>query len=163
MRPKKKPDGAAPSLVYFEDRGAVYDAPLDVVWDFLEKDETFHPQAHRGSVRNFKARPLSEVTVRLSWEELRGRTWQRRNARFTTIRPALRIKEDLDGPCAGSTQVFLYSPRGRKTIVDVLCYMRSAHMTPKEIERMYRRVLAGAYREDQPWFADYVRSRKGKK
>jgi hypothetical protein len=55
----------------------------------------------------------------------------------------------------------VYSPWGPRTAVDVLCYMRSAEMTPKEIERTYRKTLAGAYREDAPWFRKYVRSLKG--
>ncbi len=158
MRPKRKAEGANPDLVYFEDRGAVYDAPLEVVWDFMLQDETFHPQAHKGVVRNFVSKALSDVTELLSWEHRQGRAWKRVSARFTTIRPALRVTEYLDGPYAGSTAVFVYSPRGRRTAVDVLCYMRSAELTPKQIERTYRKTLAGAYREDGPWFRKYVRS-----
>ena len=160
---KRKPDESgrsASELVYFEDRGTVYDGPLDVVWDFIMKDETFHPQAHTGVVRNFKSKALSDVTEVLSWETLEGRKWHARSARFTTIRPALRIQEDLDGPYAGSTKVFVYSPRGPRTVVDVLCYMRSPKLTPRQIEVDFRKTLAGAYREDVPWFRKYVRSLK---
>ena len=57
---------SSPRLVYFEDRGAVYDAPIETVWDFMRQDEEFHPKAHASSVRNFKDKRLSAVTVLLS-------------------------------------------------------------------------------------------------
>ena len=152
---------SASELVYFEDRGTVYDAPLEVVWDFIMKDETFHPQAHESVVRNFKSKALSDVTEVLSWEKLEGRKWHKRSGRFTTIRPALRIQEDLDGPYAGSTMVYVYSPRGPRTAVDVLCYMRSTELNPRQIEVEFRRTLGGAYREDVPWLRKYVRSLNG--
>ncbi len=146
------------NLVYFEDRGAVYDAPPDVVWDFMTKDQTFHPRAHKGSVRKFRSRKLSDVSELLSWEEREGRSWRARSARMTEIRPAVRIQEDLDGRYAGSTLVFLYAPLGRKTRVDVLCYMRSTEQTPRQIEAWWRRNFADNFREDRPWLRRYAKS-----
>lgn len=78
-------------------------------------------------------------------------------SRLTEIRPAVRIDEELEGPFAGSTKVFLYSPRGRKTYVDVLCYMRSSELSPKEIERVTRRDLAENHAEDEPFLRRFAR------
>ena len=50
------------SRVRFEDKGSVYDAPLGVVWEFMFHDEEFHPQAHRGGLRNFKWKRVNEIT-----------------------------------------------------------------------------------------------------
>lgn len=124
----------------------------------MTQDQTYHPHAHKGSVRRFQSRKLSAVSELLSWEERDGRAWRRRSARMTEIRPAVRIQEDLDGRYAGSTLVFLYLPRGRKTRVDVLCFMRSTERTPEQIEAWWRKNLADNFREDRPWLRSYARS-----
>ncbi len=162
MSPKKKRVRAGPSRVYFEDRGAVYDAPLDVVWDFWLKDQTYHPKAHTSDVRNFRAKEVSELTTLLRYEAHEEGQWRKKACRMTVIPPAVRIQEDLSGPYAGSIKAFVYTPRGSRTAVDVLCWMRSTERTPKQIEVETRRTFAHAFREDLPWFRKYVRSRKGK-
>jgi hypothetical protein len=162
MRANKKLAEVTPGPVYFEDRGAVYNAPLEVVWDFWLNDETYHPKAHTSKVRNFKVKKLSEVTTLLRYEALAAGKWSKRACRMTVIRPAVRIQEDLEGPDAGSIKVYVYTPRGSSTVVDVLCWMRSSERTPKQIQNEARRMFANAFREDLPWFRKYVRSRKGK-
>ncbi len=148
----------SPSMTYFEDRGAVLDAPLEVVWDFMQKDEEFHPKAHAPTLRNFKARALSEVTTLIRFERrTSGGRWTKFASRLTEIRPAVRIKEDLEGPYAGSVTVHVYRPRGRKTSVDVLCYMRSSEFSPKEIRREWLRIFARAGAEDEPWLRRFAR------
>ena len=151
---------SSPRLVYFEDRGAVYDAPIETVWDFMRQDEEFHPKAHASSVRNFKDTRLSAVTVLLKWEELKGGRWKKRVARMTEIRPSVRILEELEGPDAGSQTVHTYSPRGNTTVVDVLSYRRSTRESPALIKRKWLRRFAKAYREDLPYFRQYVRKRR---
>lgn len=162
MSANKKPAQASPSMVYFEDRGTVYDAPLDVVWDFVLKDETYHPKAHTSDVQNFRAKELSEVTTLLRYEALEAGQWRERACRMTVVPPAVRVQEDLKGPYSGSIKVFVYTPRGSRTAVDVLCWMRSTELSPKQIEAETLRVFAKAFREDLPWFRKYVRSRAPK-
>jgi hypothetical protein len=159
-RRKNVPAGSNP--VYFEDRGAIYDAPLDVVWDFWRNDETYHPNAHTSAVRNFRTRDLSEVTTLVYYEALEAGKWEKRACRMTTIPPAVRVQEDLKGPGAGSIKVYVYSPRGSRTAVDVLCWMRSTKLTPKQIKSVTRKVFAKAFHEDLPWFQKYVNSRRRK-
>jgi len=156
----KRSEKTRQSTVYFEDRGAVYDAPLDVVWDFWLKDETYHPKAHPSDVRNFHSKVLSDATTLVDYEALEQGRWRKRACRMTVIRPAIRIQEDLKGPFAGSIKVFVYTPRGARTAVDVLCWMKSAKLTPKQIEVQTRKLFANAFREDLPWFRKYVRSRR---
>ena len=126
--------GAPAAVTYVEDTGAVYDAPLEVVWDFMN-DETFHSKAHKAVVRNFAEKPISEITTLLSYEKRVNGRWEKMVCRMTTIRPAVRIQEDLDGPFAGSKTVFLYTSQGERTVVNVFGYVRSSEMTPAEIRR----------------------------
>jgi hypothetical protein len=162
MRARKKNVEARSTPVYFEDRGAVYDAPPDVVWDFWLKDETYHPKAHTTTVRNFRTKELSKLTALINFESLKAGKWEKRACRMTVIPPAVRIQEDLKGPDAGSIKVYVYSPRGSRTAVDVLCWMRSTKLNPKQIEVETRKVFASAFREDLPWFKKYVSSRRRK-
>jgi hypothetical protein len=153
---KTQRNAIPPEVTYVEDRGAVYDAPLEVVWDFMN-DETFHPKAHTAAVRDFEERPLSEVTTLLSYERRNGNRWQKMVCRMTTIRPAVRIQEDLDGPFAGSKTVFLYTSQGERTIVDVFGYVRSSEMSSAEIKRERRKTWANAYSEDLPFFRRFAK------
>lgn len=150
-------ENSVSGLTYIEDRGAVYDAPIDVVWDFMEKDETYHPKAHKSDVRNFKGKDISDVSILLSYEQRSGGRWQKRVCRMTTIRPVARIQEDLVGPYAGSMTVFLYTPRGKKTAVDVFGYARSTELTPSQIKLDRKKVWSKAYSEDLPYFRRFAR------
>jgi len=49
-------------LVYFEDRGSVYDAPIDVLWDYMLKDNDYHSKAHHNTLRNMKWKNPSKLT-----------------------------------------------------------------------------------------------------
>jgi hypothetical protein len=69
----------------------------------------------------------------------------------------VRIKEDLEGPYAGSVTVHLYRPRAGKTSVDVLCYMRSSEFSSKEIKREWLRIFARAGAEDAPYLRRFAR------
>jgi hypothetical protein len=161
-----QPRALSPRMTYVEDRGAIYDAPPEVVWDFMEKDETFHPKAHTADVRNFVDKSLSDVTILLSYERRKGDRWEKLVCRLTSLRPAVRIQEDLNGPYAGSKTVFLYTPRGNRTVVDVFGYVRSSELTPAEIKRDRMKTWAKAYSEDLPYFrrfAEQQASGRGKR
>jgi hypothetical protein len=77
---KTKQVEVSPNLVYFEDRGAVYGGPLDVVWDFWEKDETYHAKAHTSKVRNFRVKEVSKLTSVVRYEKLEAGSGQRESA-----------------------------------------------------------------------------------
>ena len=150
----------AKSRVHFEDLGTVYDAPVDVVWDFMLRDEEFHPKAHRRSLRGLKWEEQNEITTSASFETFRAGRWIRRKSRITTIPPMARILEELEGPYAGSKIVFLYTPKGRKTGVDVFAELASDTLSAEQLEREWRETLAGAFEEDLPMFRKFVRARK---
>ena len=157
---KRARRNSSTGLVYFEDRGAIYDAPIEVVWDFMRNDDEFHPRAHVGTVRKFKSKRLSAVSILLRWEQLDGRRWRKRVARLTEIRPSVRILEEMEGPDAGSQTVHIYIPKGAATVVDVLSYRRSTKDSPAQIKRKWLRQFADAYSEDLPYFRQYVLKRQ---
>jgi len=132
---KAQRDHPSTAMTYLEDRGSVFDVPIETVWYYLEKDQEFHPEAHGSSLRHFEGKDLSEVTSLISCEVRWGGRWRRMVSRITSIRPAVRINEALEGPYAGSKMVSLYFPRGRRTAIDVLCYMQSSELAPAEIKR----------------------------
>jgi hypothetical protein len=139
-------------LVYFEDRGSVIDAPIDVVWEYILTDNEFHSKAHNTSLRNMKWKDLSEITGEGTCEVMRGGRWSKMKFRVTTIPPFVRISEEFEGPYAGQKMVFLYTPKGRRTAVDVFV------LTPKNVAEETRRTLAHAHEEDVPMIREFLRS-----
>ena len=140
--------------MFFTDRGSVFDASIDVVWDYILHDEEFHPQAHRGSLRKFKFKKLSDITDLASCEVFRGGRWTKMTARSTTIPPLARIHEELKGPYAGTKMIFLYTPKGKRTGIDVF------GLVPKELENENRRTLAKTFQEDAPMVRAFARKRR---
>ncbi|MGA2663657.1 MAG: SRPBCC family protein [Nitrososphaerales archaeon] len=145
--------GESADFAYFEDKGSVYDAPIDVVWDFMNDGE-FHPQAHAGSLRNMRWKEVNEITGEATCEVVRGGRWIKMKARITTVPPLVRISEEFEGAYAGSKMVFLYTPKGNKTGIDV--YVRA----PKAVADELRETLAKAFREDVPMLRAFARKRR---
>jgi len=141
-------------LVYFEDRGSVIDAPIGVLWEYMLTDNKFHSKAHHNSLRNFKWKDVSEITGEGSCEVVRDGKWTKERFRLTTIRPFVRIHENFAGRYAGQKMVFLYTPKGKRTAVDVFV------LTPKHVAEETRRTLANAHEEDVPMIREFLRSRK---
>jgi hypothetical protein len=150
------------SRVHFEDTGTVYDAPLEALWDFILHDEVFHPEAHKDTLRNFKWKDVSEITGVASCEVQVSGHWIKKKSRITTIPPIARIQEELTGRYAGSKIVYLYTPRGKKTGVDVYAELASDTSSPEELENEWRKTLSGAYNEDVPWLRKFIRKRSRK-
>lgn len=140
-------------LVYFEDKGSVYDAPVDILWDFVMVDREFHPKAHQESLRNMRWKDISEITGEGSCEVLRGGKWTKIRFRATSIRPIVRIHEEFAGRSAGLKMVLLYTPKGRRTAVDVFV------LAPKEVAEEIRASLAQAFDEDASALRRFLRSR----
>ncbi len=151
-RPAKAKDPK--DFVYFEDKGSVLDAPIGVVWDFMLNDEEFHPQAHSKSLRNMKWKKIDERTGLADCEVVRGGRWMKLKVRLTTIPPFVRITEDLEGSYAGSKMVFIYTPKGKKTGIDVYV------LAPKALADEMRGMLAQAFREDVPMLRAFARKKR---
>lgn len=148
------------SRVPLADVGTVLDAPIDVVWDYIMRDSEFHPQAHRGVLKNFKWEKLDDKTVMTSCDVFRAGRWMRLKARSTTVEPYVRFNEELTGPYAGTTFILLYRPRGNKTAVDVFGELVSETLSPGDLEREWMQILSETLDQDAPFLAKYVKSRR---
>ncbi len=148
--------GDSTDFVYFEDKGSVLDAPIDVVWDFIVKDNEFHPRAHSWSLRNMKWKELNEITGEGTCEVVRGGRWMKMKFRITTIPPVARIVEEFEGAYAGLKMVILYTPKGNKTGIDVYVH------APKAVADEQRETLAKAHQEDIPMLRALARKRRQK-
>ena len=151
------------SRVHFEDKGTVYEAPIEVVWDFMLHDEEFHPRAHGGGLRNLRWKDVNEITGLASFETHGTGRWIKRSSRITTVPPVARILEELTGRYAGSKIVFLYTPKGERTGVDVFAELASDTLSPEELEDEWRRTLEKSFEEDVPWLRKLVEKRSGKR
>ncbi len=151
MTSRRKPSKSKNrEFVYFEDRGSVFDAPIDVVWDYILNGGEYHSKAHHASLRNFKWKNLSEITGAGSCEVVRGGQWSKMKFRSTNIPPFVRISEEFEGRYAGQKLVFLYMPKGKRTGIDVFGY------TPIEVEKETRDTLAKTFAEDAPAVRAYA-------
>ena len=149
---KKSKKNSRSEMIYFEDRGTVLDAPIDVVWDFMLKDNEFHSKAHQKSLRNMKWKNLNEITAEGTCEVVRGGKWRKMKFRITNVPPYVRIVEEFEGRYAGQKMLFLYIPKGKnKTAVDVFVY------AAKRVASEMREGLANAHKEDIPMLREFVK------
>lgn len=129
-----------------DEEKSVFDAPVDVVWKYLQHPEA-HGNAHRNS-RNRTMQPISDSTFVVAWEQNVNGQWVKIANRITAYPPLGMASEQLEGPMAGSRMFTVYTPRGSKTEVAVYGEMQSAKVPAEQLEPMVRAAWASAYEED---------------
>jgi hypothetical protein len=136
------------AMVYIKDEGSTFDAPIDIVWKYLEGGLE-HDSAHK-TTRNPKFQKVSDVTFIYSAERnFRGK-WAPDRMRISTFPPVSMVIEWLEGILAGSRLVYVYSPKGGKTGIDVYGEFTSPTLPPEEVEKAAREWLASEYGDDAP-------------
>jgi hypothetical protein len=123
-----------------------FDAPIDVVWKYLQHPEA-HGNAHQGT-RNRAMKPLTENSFVVSWEQNMNGNWVKVANKITVFPPLGMASEQLEGPIAGSRMFTVYTPRGNKTEVAVYGEMQSTVLPAEQIEPTVRRAWESAYNED---------------
>ncbi len=133
-------------MVFFEDRGAILDAPIEEVWKYLTSSS--HGPAHRESARNFVLKETVGATSLVAAErKLRGQ-WSKFVSKSTDYPPLCIVNEEVEGDFAGTRFVIVYTPEGRVTRVDVYGDVQSATYAPDEARRLFLELLQGAYEDD---------------
>jgi hypothetical protein len=133
-------------MVAFEDRGAIIDAPIARVWDYLNSVD--HGAAHAGNARHFEVRETVGPTSLIAAErKLRG-TWSVFVSRSSDFPPLCIVNEEVEGDFAGTRFVVVYTPEGNVTRVDVYGDIQSKVFPPSEAKRIFLDLLQGAYEED---------------
>ena len=145
--------------VFYHDANTVYDAPIDVLWDFMLKDEEFHPTAHAHALRNFDGKSLSPTCFEATFEVRRGGEWHRSRSRITDYPPLCRIVEELEGDYAGTIFLVQYWPAGKRTHVDIWARLRSDVLTAQQLRAHWRESLASAFKEDVSVLPKFLKKR----
>jgi hypothetical protein len=135
-------------LVHVRDEGATFDAPVDVVWQYLTSGPT-HAEAHK-LIRNRTQQPAGENAVIATMERNWNGEWIKVVSRMTRLPPLGVVQEFLEGPFAGSKAMLVYTPQGAKTRVDVFGEFTSPTIPAKDVEKAALKWLEQSYDEDAP-------------
>lgn len=141
-------------MVHVRDEGATFDAPVEVVWEFLNSGPT-HGAAHK-SIRNRTTQPAGENALIATMERNWNGQWVKVVSRMTRLPPLGIVQEFLEGPFAGSKAVLVYTPLGKKTRVDVYGEFTSPTIPEKDVEKAALRWLEVSYDEDAPAVRAYA-------
>jgi hypothetical protein len=135
-------------MVFVEDAGSVFEAPIDVVWEYIFGGGA-HDQQHP-TTRNAKIESVSEVTLLYNAERMFRGKWGPDKLRISMFRPVSVVTEWLAGPFEGSKLVYLYTPVGSKTRIDVYGEFTSKTLPESEVEAAAREWLRGEFNDDAP-------------
>lgn len=146
--------GAARALVFLRDEGSVFDAPLDVVWDFVgSRDE--HSQAHRH--RDVRRERLSENSGRYSWiQDFLGRP-EPFTMRWTSFAPVGLAYDVLEGPFAGSRFFLYYTPQGGRTAVTIVGEFTSPTIPAPDLAAAVDRFFSLEFEQDHAAIRERMR------
>jgi hypothetical protein len=135
-------------MVYLADEGSTFEAPIDFVWKYILGGED-HDGAHT-TTRNSKFEKVSEITFIYASERLLRGKWAPDRMRISMFPPVSVVTEWLEGVLAGSKLVYLYSPQGYRTRIDVYGEFMSTALAPNEVIEVAREFLQSEYEDDAP-------------
>jgi len=138
-----------------DQEGSKFDAPLDVVWKYLQAPDA-HGNAHQGS-RNRAMKPINETSFVVSWEQNMGGKWVKVANRITVYPPLGMAAEALEGPMAGSKMFTVYTPHGDSTEVSVFGDMQATGIPPAQLEGLVRGFWEMAYNEDSAGIREFAK------
>jgi hypothetical protein len=133
-------------MVFIEDSGSLFDAPVDVVWKYLQSAAD-HGPSHKGR-RNVEQKPLGENSIQRTWEQEVNGQWVRMSNRITTFAPVGYAVESIEGPMAGSKWITYYIPRGDQTEVGVVGEWTSKTVPADQIQAAVMANLTRSFDED---------------
>jgi hypothetical protein len=145
-------------MVYVKDEGSVFEAPIDAVWKYIFGGLD-HDSAHK-TTRNPKFEKVSDITILYGSERLLRGKWAPDRLRISMFPPVSVVTEWLEGVLAGSKFVYVYTPQGNKTRIDVYGEFTSNTLPPDEVEAAAREFLDSEFRDDAPRVKDAAQ--KGK-
>jgi hypothetical protein len=137
-------------MIYIHDEGSVYDAPIDVVWDYLMHAGEDHVKAHASSAHFFEVKELSKTSAIVTAERKINGRWSRFVTRSTDYPSLGIVNEELEGDFAGSKFMVIYTPDGNKTRVEAYGELKSDTIPQSEIEQVFLKLLESSFNEDVP-------------
>jgi hypothetical protein len=133
-------------MVHIEDRGSHFDAPLDIVWKFIQSDGDHGPS--HANRRNIQGGPDGDGGMQVSWEQNVQGHWVKVVNKVSTFPPIAMMVHSVEGPLAGSKFMFYYAPKGPKTGVNVVGDFQSPSIPPAQLEAVVMASLEEAFNED---------------
>jgi len=146
-------------MVYLKDEGSVFDAPIGFVWKYIFGGED-HDKAHK-TTRNPKFGKVSDITILYGSERFLLGKWAPDQLRISMFPPVSVVTEWLEGALAGSKLVYVYSPQGEKTRIDVYGEFTSKTLPSEEVEAAAREFLETEFAADAPAIREaYLKEKK---
>jgi len=139
-----------PEMVWVEDKGATFDAPIDVVWKYIFGGGDHDAAHHTTRAGKMKLAFKEPIILLYTAERKYGTTWKKETMRISFFPPVASVQELLDGPLKGSKWTYVYTPHGRRTRVDAYGEFRSRSLPTKKLKRWAVEFLANEFREDAP-------------
>src|SRR2546427_12729908 len=134
-------------MVFIKDEGSVFEAPIDVMWKYIQSPA--HGQAPR-AIRKGQTHPAGENPQLASMERNVGGSGVKVVNRLTILPPLGIAFEALEGPFAGSKFVYIYTPLGAKTGIAVYGEYTSPQIPAGQLESGVRASLEEGFNEDAP-------------
>lgn len=141
-----------------DQEGSKFDAPLEVIWKYLQSPEA-HGGAHKGT-RNRAMKPLTDTSFVVSWEQNMGGNWVKVANRITVFPPLGMVAEAVEGPMTGSKMMTVYTPHGAKTEVSIFADMQSSMVPAAQLEPMVRGAWEMAFNEDSAGIREFTKNPK---
>ncbi|MCI4360784.1 MAG: hypothetical protein L3J91_03700 [Thermoplasmata archaeon] len=132
-------------MVHVKDEGSQFDAPLDMVWKYVQNGEQHNATHHS---RSFSMKPLTESAMELSWEMEMDGKWHKIKTRTTVLPPVGLAIEMLEGPMAGSKFFNIYHAAGPKTGITVIGEFASKTIPESHLEPAVHAFLEQVFNED---------------
>ena len=149
-------------MVFVKDEGSEFDAPVDFVWKYIFGGEA-HDTAHK-TTRKPTFKKVSDITIEYGSERLLRGKWAPDRLRITMVEPISVLTEWLDGVLAGSKFVYVYSPKGEKTRIDVYGEFTSSTLPPGDVEAAAREFLDREFGDDAPVVkAQYAKAKSSRR
>jgi hypothetical protein len=134
-----------PPMVFVLDEGSVFDAPLDVVWDFVGLgDEHSHAHHHRA----WRRQRGEGNSGTYSWEQEFAGQPTRFTMHWVSYHPLGVAYGVLEGPFAGSHFFLYYTPHGKTTGVTVVGEFASPTIPEARLESEVLRFFSIEFEQD---------------
>jgi hypothetical protein len=143
------------SLVYVEDKGSKFKAPLSKVWQLVHAHNTEGVKIHPDH-KNMLGQAVSENSLLLSWDmEVNGRPL-RIHVKLTYYPMTGYVMEFLEGSFAKSAVFTYYIPRGDETEVVVIGDWKSPSIPESGLKEVVLDYLEHEFNQD----AAYLKTMK---
>jgi hypothetical protein len=144
-------------MVRIIDEGSIFDAPIETVWKFIFGGGD-HDKVHT-TTRNGKFQNVSDCTILYTAERNHGGKWRSETMRLSFFPPVATVQEWLKGPFAGSKWIYVYTPVGKKTRIDVYGEFTSKAMSPAKLRAFAKAFLDSEFADDAPAIRKMSRSK----